>query len=296
MQGVEIMKKKKCVSCKTEKILSEFNKNKNSKDGHKEYCRECARKQNKRYREKYKDEINEKKRIAYHNSKAYAEEKTLEELQKGNKICTVCKEKKPITRFYKRGNGGFYNYCKDCQSESFERYVQQNREEYLRRKRESYQRNRDKAIKYFKQYNIKNSQNNVERARVWRKENPDRYRELNRQAQQRRMARSKQLIDDFTNEEWEDCKMYFENKCAYCGKDTDNLTQDHFIPLSKDGHYTKTNILPVCGNCNSQKSNTDFIEWYKTKSFYSEQKIKKINHYFNDINYDNSEPSIMKTL
>lgn len=295
------MNKKICVSCKIEKPLNDFNKNRNSPDGYKNYCRLCASEQNKRYREKHRETINEKKKNDYWESKRYSEEKTAKELEEKNRVCSICGIEQPIENYYARGNGGFYNYCKDCHNKSVKEYANENREAVLRRKRKYYQKNREHAIKYFKSYNIKNSKKNIERANKWYHSNIEKARELSRNSYHRRKARQQNLIDDFTIDDWNYCIDYFrdskgEAQCAYCGKQTDNLTQDHFIPVAKNGHYTKTNILPVCGNCNSQKIDSDFYEWYPTKDFYSELNVRKIEKYLNEINYENPEPSIVETL
>lgn len=244
------MNKKECISCKVEKDIAEFNKNKNSKDGYKTYCRECASKQNRVYREKYREKINEKKRKDYWESKKYSEEKTLRELKENTRACNTCGLEKSITDFYKRGNGGFYSICKECHIETTNQYVS---------------------------------------------ENPKRTRKGRVIREQRRRARKSKLINDFTEVEWQACIEYFKNdsdkQCAYCGKRTNKLTQDHFIPLSKGGHYTKTNIIPICFSCNTQKHNTDFYDWYETKDFYSVERLEKVEKYLNEMNQDNPEPS-----
>ena len=295
------MYKKTCVSCKMDKPLNEFNRNRNSSDGYKSYCRLCASEQNKIYRENYREKINEKKRKDYWKSKKYSKEKTAKELEQKTRLCSICLIEKPIEGFYKRGNGGFHNYCKECHCEKTKAYAEGNREIVLKRKREYYQKNRVYAIKYFKDYNIKNSKRNVERAKEWRKNNIERARGLSRNYYYRRKERQKSLISNFTVEDWNYCIDYFrdsngETQCAYCGKLTADLTQEHFIPVAKNGHYTKNNILPVCKNCNSQKIDADFYEWYPTKKFYSELRVKKIEQYLNEMNYENPEPSVVETL
>jgi len=55
-----------------------------------------------------------------------------------------------------------------------------------------------------------------------------------------------------TNEEWEDKKQEYDNKCFYCGKAT-KLTKDHVIPIILGGSDDIGNIVPACGHCNSKK-------------------------------------------
>lgn len=62
---------KRCISCKEEKGFEHFSKNRNSKDGYKNYCKKCASKYNKRYREKHKEKVNAKNREWYPKTDFY---------------------------------------------------------------------------------------------------------------------------------------------------------------------------------------------------------------------------------
>ena len=44
-----------CTKCKNQKELTEFGKSKYSKEGHKIYCKECSRADQKKYRDKNKE-------------------------------------------------------------------------------------------------------------------------------------------------------------------------------------------------------------------------------------------------
>lgn len=54
--------------------------------------------------------------------------------------------------------------------------------------------------------------------------------------------------------------------CWYCGRhmSPDKLTIDHVFPRSKGGGNDMDNIIMVCKNCNSSKSNMDLFQWYAT--------------------------------
>ena len=74
--------------------------------------------------------------------------------------------------------------------------------------------------------------------------------------QSRRRARKKALPATLTIEQWRAILLAYRYRCAYCGKKQSKrrpLTQDHVVPLSKDGAYTQHNIVPACRSCNSRK-------------------------------------------
>ena len=67
---LEITQTKKCCTCKVKKNISEFNNNKNSKDGFLAYCKQCAKQRrldNKEKISKYRDSISEKNKIYQKN-------------------------------------------------------------------------------------------------------------------------------------------------------------------------------------------------------------------------------------
>ena len=89
--------------------------------------------------------------------------------------------------------------------------------------------------------------------------------------------------EDFalTDDEWVQTVTYFDGCCAYCGSAA-KLTYDHFIPFSKGGPFTQSNIIPACGSCNSSKNDNDFEEWYIKQPFYSEDRRRAILDYINE--------------
>lgn len=92
--------------------------------------------------------------------------------------------------------------------------------------------------------------------------------------------RRHQKRDDFalTNEQWKETLSYFDNKCAYCGNESE-VTYDHFHPFSKGGDFMKGNIIPSCRSCNSSKNADYFHEWYPKQTFYSADRESKILKY-----------------
>ena len=53
------------------------------------------------------------------------------------------------------------------------------------------------------------------------------------------------------------------NLCYYCETQTParQLTMDHLVPLARGGRSIKSNLVPCCKSCNTQKKNLLTIEW-----------------------------------
>lgn len=180
-----------------------------------------------------------------------------------DKKCAECGETYPYTNehFHRtsRTKSGLMNYCKKCANKLGKRHYVLNKEKIDLKHREYYEENKETICKRTKKY---------------QKENSDRYKVI----WERRRAKKKQLANSFSFEEWEYCKSHFNNCCAYCGLER-KLEQDHFIPLSLDGEYTKKNIVPACKRCNSSKQNRLFSEWYPKRKFYDKQRENTILKY-----------------
>ena len=52
-------------------------------------------------------------------------------------------------------------------------------------------------------------------------------------------------------------------QCHYCQQSfpPDELTMDHVVPLIRGGRTTKSNVVPCCKPCNSQKQHLLPVEW-----------------------------------
>lgn len=92
------MQTKICPTCKVEKNIDQYNKNKNCKDGLQRECREC-------------NHIHHNKH--YHTKKS---PRLSENLQPNHKICSNCKQELPFEQFNKAklGRFGLSGECKKC--------------------------------------------------------------------------------------------------------------------------------------------------------------------------------------
>ncbi|MDR0918065.1 MAG: HNH endonuclease [Oscillospiraceae bacterium] len=89
--------------------------------------------------------------------------------------------------------------------------------------------------------------------------------------------------ESFGEKDWEETKIFFNHRCAYCDCDTDHLEMDHAIPLNKDrlGEHRLGNLVPACRNCNSKKGSKDYISFLGDNV----QAINRIEEYMALKNY-----------
>lgn len=230
------------------------------------------------------------------------------------KKCSTCKESKELNCYSnnKPSWDGLKPYCKECANKKGIAYRLEYHEEDLRRKKEWYNSTKNIAdlrtknqlensskvcgkcsvelnIKEFRErpnggfYSVcRDCENKYNK--IYRVNNSEIYKANHSITEQRRRKMTKLVISDFNNSEWKLCKNYFNNQCAYCGKILKSLTQDHLIPLSKGGNYTKNNIIPVCRSCNCRKHNKEFSAWYEEQEFYSIERVTKIEKYLSTFN------------
>lgn len=134
---------------------------------------------------------------------------------------------------------------------------------------------------YYRFFNGFNATQVLNKALEYNKIFEKKREEFNKLQQKRR--HDKRCDFSLTYEEWEECKAYFDHKCAYCGEDK-KLTYDHFIPFSNGGSFKVDNIIPACSTCNSSKSNKSFEQWFKSKKFYCADRESRIKKYMKLVN------------
>lgn len=111
----------------------------------------------------------------------------------------------------------------------------------------------------------------------WQRKNKDKLKGYNKKRASKR--------HEITEIQWEKCKKYFNNQCAYCGmSETDHLTKYrqrlHKEHVDHEGKNDLSNCIPSCRKCNSSKGNKPFGDWYSETSLFtnefSNERLKKI--------------------
>ena len=245
------MKTKICSKCGLELDICMFSKKASSKDGLQPLCKICAKEFHKKY---YKEHLDEAKE----NNKKYREENP-EKVHENN-----VRYRKNNPDKIKETNRKYHEEHSDIVAARHKKFYKENSEEVKSNRRNYYKDNSVKDREWHKQY---------------AKDNPEKCRMNN----QKRRARKLLLPNTFIIGQWENAKSYFNNCCCYCGKELP-LEQEHFIPITKNGGFTKGNIIPACRSCNSSKNDKDFKDWYPKHKSYDKGREKIIIEY---IEYNN---------
>lgn len=172
------------------------------------------------------------------------------------KPCIKCGEVKEYGEFRKdkRLSSGLTNICKVCYNaySNSPRFRAANHERYYKWVEENPERSREIKQTHYD----KNKEQILERKREYYKNNPDKWRIHNA----KRRAVVKEAETNYISDD--EISTLYSSPCFYCG-DTDNITMEHLIPLSRGGRHSIGNIAPMCESCNKSKNDKLLVEWKK---------------------------------
>ena len=234
---------KKCSKCGELKPLEMFSKNSQSKDGLRSECKECNKKYNAEQKEKRKEWWQKYKETHKEDIEKYRAEHAEEHKVKSREYYYGHKEE------CNERSRKYHSAHKEEAKEKMSKYRAEHKDELKNKKAEYYKTERGKAT--------------------------------HKASTQKRRAAKAQNGGSFSADEWEALCGLFDNKCAYCG-DSNELTADHIVPLSKGGTNNIANILPACKKCNSSKHAKGLTEWFMSKTFFTHERYNKILSYMGE--------------
>ena len=177
------------------------------------------------------------------------------------KTCSKCERELPLDCFYRASgeSGRRRRICRECFHKDYlanreknlanaAKHRELNREknrEYARKWREA---NPDKVKELQKSHYAKNRDKEREDSKRYRRTHKEQYSGYGR----KRRARLANNGCSLTLRQWEEIKLRYKHKCAYCGAKED-LTMDHVTPISKGGSHSADNVVPACKTCNCSK-------------------------------------------
>ena len=289
------METKVCTKCGEELTLDMFGKDGNRLRAD---CKKCRKIYNKQYQQSNKKVIAERhKQYRIDNIDDLTEK--AKQYYMSNKENIVIKKTQYVQENKERileDKKQYYIENKEVIINNRKKYRREKKDIIAERKKQYYIIHKEIISERDKKYNKINKDIVSARCKVWREKNKEyivekskQYAKANRDKlnniRQLRRSRVAGLEYTLTNKQWEQTKKDFNNRCAYCGKET-FLTREHLIPVTKNGEYGKANIIPACRSCNCSKGNKDFFEWYPKHKYYSKEREKFILeflHYKNNI-------------
>lgn len=223
------------------------------------------------------------------------------------KKCFTCGIQKELSEYYKdkKCKDGRFRECKKCCNDRCQAWKVKHPEATKRHQRVSVDRllkdpirhekslvkSRKKYVQlkkwfsdYHKKYFKKHRSEYYERANTWKKENPERYKELVKNHLQKPESKLKHRLDEMqrrlkitttkdgsvNTNSIKKLNLSQGYKCVYCKTSTKQKYQvDHIYPLAKGGKHIITNIQITCPSCNHKKFDLlheEFVRKYNYES------------------------------
>lgn len=185
------------------------------------------------------------------------------------KLCTSCKQIKSRTEFYKRkdNNDGLRSHCKECIKIKFE----SNKKNIYKQRSERYnldkeEINKKRRIKYSKEIEVMREKDRERALTPKRQEYCKQYQKEYRKREiskiidknKRLRRRSAEKKGDITTIQLQNLQNNAK-ACYWCNESLKNkeVHIDHYVPLSKGGLHTISNLVVSCSKCNLKKHAKD---------------------------------------
>lgn len=146
--------------------------------------------------------------------------------------------------------------CRECDRKRRQVFYAKNREREIKNAASWNERNSERVAELARNRRRAEPEHHLSLARARRAANPDRERQWRKLSEARRRAKSEMFGRALLSGEWECILAEHGGRCIYCGS-SDDLTRDHFWPLSKCGPHEPENLVPACRRCNSRKGSRE---------------------------------------
>lgn len=170
-----------------------------------------------------------------------------------HKLCSTCKEYRPITEFSSRkaSPDGLAYSCKDCERKTAQASYKRRQKKKLAQK--YYQENRDKIIEREKARYANNKEVHLARGKEWREANKEKVNAASQRRRERIKEQTPGGVDYVREEIIERDSVGGMCICQICGKpikDMAELQIDHIIPIAAGGSDTRDNVRCTHRTCN----------------------------------------------
>lgn len=181
-------------------------------------------------------------------------------------------------------------------------YYYANRDSISAKRRAQYQDRKEHLLAKAKEYREANKRALSERRRFWYWDDPEKYRQQKREAyarnpivfklnvkqwrkanrdrknlleRRRRALKRQSRVEAYSIDQLKARFSIWGGCCAYCGQE-DGLTVDHVLAIANGGVDALFNLVPACKSCNSSKSASDVLTWYRRQTFFCRERWIKI--------------------
>lgn len=204
-----------------------------------------------------------------------------------HKICSRCDEYKVATEnhFYKNkanSTDGLSPNCKVCSRKASNNYRIENDEWYKTYQKQWREENKEYKNDLDRQWYQENKDYRREYLGGWQTEHPEKLRIYSAD----RKANKEHKI---SKREWEKCKEFFNDSCAYCGthisehynyyKSELKWSDFHREHVNHEGANDLSNCVPSCKSCNNSKWVKSLEKWYMTSKNFSDERLNKITEW-----------------
>jgi hypothetical protein len=218
---------KRCNKCGELKPLDAFNKNSSESDGFNNRCRDCVHISSKQYRERHRDEINEKKRR--HRAEHAPEARAYAKQYRADHVETIRERK----RRYSAANA-------EKERARARLWAAEHPEAIQERSRRNYAERSEEKRDYQRQ---------------WHANNPDKVK-VHRLTRRAKKANSAGVctLNDLASIRAAQTDKKGRLICWRCGKPINGTPDlDHWIPLDKSGAHSAGNLHYMHARCNRSK-------------------------------------------
>lgn len=205
-------------------------------------------------------------------------------IQHFTKVCSKCNETKYFKDFNtsKRNRDGYVGSCRSCQKQYFyenrdilrlkqKQYRELNKDRIAENKKKWHFNNRDSILKHKREYHHKNKDVINLKSKQFYEKNKDEQlkkrkiyaktqigKSVHRNKEHKRRSKTKQ--GDVTAQQLLELQQNAK-VCYWCNASLKNkkVHIDHYVPLSKGGEHTLSNLVVSCDKCNLRKNAKDPI-------------------------------------
>lgn len=272
MQPAYPLGTKRCSVCMFIKVLEEFHKNKNTKDGHTNTCKPCAIAKTKAWERNNRERKNARARVAYANDREnnLKKDRAYRELNRAKdrayKAIYYQRNKEQQSAYYKEKRKDDPNGVRANNRDRWEKWNARHPGRANELNKASRQRlGNDPCVRVrwrarWRAYRWANLDKVKTYQRKWVKKNPEKMALYT----QERRAREVNAHGNCTPKQLQARIAYYGSLCWVCQKPYTAI--DHVVALARGGTNWPANLRPICLPCNSSKRDKSPLDFLRTRA------------------------------